>query len=102
MVSDTSDRSSFDQDTKKRQRALEAVGRRIGSARRKALFATCSWIMVEGTDGEVEARESMDRADQELIAAYDLYERIVRGSATGHEHLELLRESQGLLPPEEP
>jgi hypothetical protein len=102
MVSETSDRSKLDQDARTRQRALEAAGRRIGSARRKALFATCRWIMAEGTDGEVEARKSMDRADQELNAAYDLYERIVRGSATGHEHLELLRESQGLLPPEEP
>lgn len=102
MVRDTSDRSSLDQDAKKRQRSLEAAGRRIGAARRKALFATCRWIMAEGTDGEVEARESMDQADQELHAAGDLYERIVRGSATGHEHLGLLRESQGVLPPEEP
>lgn len=102
MVRDTSDRSKLDQDARTRQRALEAAGRRIGSARRKALLATCRWIMAEGADGEVEARESMDQADQELHAACDPYERIVRGSATGHEHPGLLRESQGVLPPEEP
>lgn len=44
----------------------------------------------------------MDRADQALNAAYDLYERIVRGAATSHERLRLLGESQGVLPPEEP
>lgn len=102
MVRETSDRSKLDQNARTRQRALEAAGRRIGSARRKALFATCRWIMVEGADGEVEARESMDQADQELNAACDLYERIVRGSATGHELLGLFRESQGFPPSEEP
>lgn len=62
------------------------------SARSKAFFATCRWIVADGTAGEVEAPESMGRADQELNAAYELYERIVRGSATGHELLGLLRE----------
>lgn len=55
MVRKMSNRSSLDQDAKTRQRILEAVGRRIRSARSKALFATCSWINAEGTDGEVDA-----------------------------------------------
>lgn len=76
-----------------RERALAAASEKISSAERRALLATCRWIEADGTDDEGEARINVDQADREVKAACELYERVRRGSATGHELLGLLGEA---------
>ncbi len=88
------DASRPDQDA--RERALAMASERIRSAGRSALLATCRWVVAEGTGAEVAARNAMDRADGEVIAALELYERVRGGSATGHELLGLLRDGRDL------
>ena len=90
------------QDARSRECALAAARERIRSARCGALLATCRWIEAEAADDEVGAREAMHRADREVNAACELYERVDHGSATGHELLVLLRERRdrrGRSPP---